>query len=109
MGILQVVDTLNWDVINAVVYGVLIVPLVIAAYYFAMYFKDRSNKDNRTNLPIACVYSAISCAAQCAWAFLGIIIYGTALKVVLSFAISVGISFIIFSYCYGVCKRFATQ
>ena len=57
---LHVLDLLSGDIINAVISGVLIVPLVIASYYFVQYFRDRQNKDMRTNLSIACVYAAVT-------------------------------------------------
>ena len=41
MGILQVLEVLPANVISAVVYGVLIAPLIIAAYYFVQYFRNR--------------------------------------------------------------------
>ena len=108
-GTYAVVAGLSEKFIASVILGVLLLPLLIAAYYFVQYFRNRSDKDARANLPVACVYSAISALAQTVWLFLGIILYGNSLSVVMTASLSAGISFLLFSYCYGVCKRFASQ
>ena len=108
-GTLGVVAGLSVNFIASVILGVLLLPLLIAAYYFVQYFRNRSDKDARANLPVACVYSAISTLASTVWVFLGIILYGFTLSTVVTASLSSGISFLLFSYCYGVCKRFASQ
>ena len=107
--VLAVLSYLSVDLVQAIVTGVLIVPLLVAAFYFVQYFRDREDKDNRGNLAVGCVYAAITCLAQAVWYFLMTIIYGTELSVVLNQVISAAITFLIFAYCYGVCKRYADQ
>ena len=82
-GVLAVVGGLSVNFIASVILGVLLLPLVIAAYYFIQYFRNRADKDARANLPVACVYSAISALAQTVWMFLGIVLYGVGLSAVL--------------------------
>ena len=62
-GSFLVVAVTNVNFIASVILGVLTLPLLIAAYYFVQYFRNRSDKDARANLPVACVYSAISALA----------------------------------------------
>ena len=109
MGVLQVLNLLSGQFIASIITGVCILPLLVASYYFVQYFRNRSDKDARANLPTACVYSAISTLAQCVWVVLGIVLYGYTIEVVMSVAISSGVSFLVFAYCHGVCKRFASQ
>ena len=66
-GAIGVVGLLSTNLIASIILGVLLLPLLIAAYYFVQYFRNRSDKDARANLPVACVYSAISALAVTVW------------------------------------------
>ena len=101
--VLGVLQYLSYDFIFAVVLGVLGVPLCIAAFYFAMYFKDRENKDGRANLPKGCVYACITGLAQALWYVVWWLIQGYGLGNIVSQIVSAVITFLIYAYCRGVC------
>ena len=59
-GVLNALNLWSDERVNAIISGVLVIPLVIATDYFVRYWRDRTNKAARAHLPVACVYAALS-------------------------------------------------
>ena len=72
---------------------------------FVKYFLDRSKK---ADLPTAVVFVAMTALGSLAWGLFLQIYYQVAiLSAIIGYAIAAVISFVLCSYTYGVCKRYA--
>ena len=94
------------------IYGVLVLvaqaPLLLAAWYYISYFRG-DTKETREGLQKACMLTILSAFALAA-VYLVMVILGTyTFSTVIRQIVSGGITFVVYTYFAGVCKRYAGQ
>ena len=92
---------------NLIIFIVCTLPVLFAAYKFILYFKDMKSKEARQGLPLGCAMVALSCLLMGGWTAIGCIFLDLDLNSLLATLIVYGVSFLMWAYFFGVCKRFA--
>ena len=94
------------------IYGVLFLaaqaPLLLSAFYYIKYFQNDS-KETREGLSKACMLAILTTFAVAAVYLVMVVTGASTFGVVMSQIISAGISFVLWTYYAGVCKRYAGQ
>ena len=108
MGVLAGLGMLGSAFIYGVLYLAAQAPLALSAWYFISYFRG-DTKETREGLQKACMLAILTAFAVAA-VYLVMVILGTyTFSTVIRQIVSGGITFVVYTYFAGVCKRYAGQ
>ena len=105
MGVLAGLDMLKLNFIYGVLYLAAQAPLALSAWYFISYFRA-DTKESREGLQKACMLTILSAIAVAAVLLVMGILAGS---LVISVIFAPVITFVVYTYFAGVCKRYAGQ
>ena len=94
------------------IYGVLLLaaqaPLLLSAWYFITYFRG-DTKETREGLQKACMLAILTAFAVAAVYLVMVILGYNTFGTVISQIVTGGVTFVVYTYFAGVCKRYAGQ
>ena len=105
MGVLAGLAMLGTAFIYGVLYLAAQAPLALSAWYFISYFRA-DTKESREGLQKACMLTILSAIAVAAVLLVMGILAGS---LVISVIFAPAITFVVYTYFAGVCKRYAGQ
>ena len=105
MGVLAGLAMLGTAFIYGVLYLAAKAPLALSAWYFISYFRA-DTKESREGLQKACMLTILSAIAVAAVLLVMGILAGS---LVISVIFAPAITFVVYTYFAGVCKRYAGQ